>query len=101
MSQRSQRFAAFLYRKNRRITDLLWVAHDLLVLELEQRLKEKDHREEIGDLTYYGDNRIPRPRSQRKNVIDAITEVQSKIEELRPSPVTIKPTGLLKELIKK
>ena len=101
MPKRSHGFAQLLGKKNRKITELLWVAHDLLVLELEQRLKEKDHREEIGEMTYYGDARIARPRSQRKNVIDAITEVQSKIDELRPSPATIKPKGLLKEIIEK
>ena len=101
MSKLKKGALQFLGKKNRVTTDLLWIAHDLLVIELEQRLKEKDYREEKQTMIYYGDSRIPRPRSQRKNVIDAITAVQAKIDELRPSPRTVKPRGLLKEIIEK
>ena len=92
----------FQYRgkkKTSATTDLLWVAHDLLVLELEQHLKAEDNRKD--NIKHYGDSRIPKPMSQRSVVIQAITNVQAEIDKRRESPIIKKPFGLLKELSEK
>ena len=85
-------------KRTRLITEILWIAHDLMVLELKQRLKEQDDRKKKEKLDFYGDQRIPKPQSQRRIVIDAILEVQVQIDERRPSPVTNNPKGILREL---
>ena len=88
-------------KKTRLINDILWVAHDLMVLELKQRLKEEDDRRRKGKLDFYGDQRIPKPQSQRRVVIEALLEVQLQIDERRPSPVTNNPKGIVKDLAKR
>lgn len=85
-------------KKTRLINDVLWAAHDLMILELKQRLKEEDDRRKKDKLDFYGDNRIPKPQSQRRVVIEALLEIQMQIDERRPSPVTNNPKGMVKDL---